>query len=102
MNKINSKRGNWWDKIVALIALANLLLVIFNLSYIPLRDIYLRHFPALVKLYDPVKSIAPHPDTQNYLETVERLKLEIKRSGLEASSTSQILQNLRQQSSLLI
>ena len=102
MSNINSKRGNWWDKIVAIIAVANLLLVLFNLSYIPLRDIYLRHLPAVLTLYDPLKSIEPHPDTQRYLNTVEQLRLEIDRTGLEANSTSEILGALRQQSSELI
>ncbi|MGK7916953.1 MAG: hypothetical protein AB4038_15650 [Prochloraceae cyanobacterium] len=102
MSNSNSQLGNWWNKIVAIIAVANLLLVLFNLSYIPLRDIYLRHFPAVVTLYDPVKSIQPHPDTQRYLNTVEQLKSEIARSGLEANSTSKILVSLRQQSSELI
>jgi len=102
VNNINSKRGNWWDKVVAIIAVTNLLLVIFNVSYIPLRDIYLRHLPAIVNLYDPIKTISPHPDTQRYLATVEELKLAVDRTGIESSSTAEILKNLRQQSNELI
>lgn len=64
----------WWQKLIALIALVNLFLVIFNLSYLPLRDIYLRYTPVLTQVYDPVKGIKPHPDTEAYLQTVTRLE----------------------------
>lgn len=102
MSETNLKRGNWWDKIVAVIAVINLALVVFNISYIPLRDIYLRQFPAVVNLYDPIKSITPQADTQRYLATVGQLKLEIDRVGIAADSTSEILADLRQQSSEII
>ncbi len=95
-------QDQWWSKIVALIALINLILVLFNISYIPFRDFYLRHIPIVVKVYDPVKEIEPHPDTTYYLETVERFKLELAQSGLDAQESTLILADLRQQSQILI
>ncbi|MGF1479745.1 MAG: hypothetical protein ACFB4I_09670 [Cyanophyceae cyanobacterium] len=94
--------SSWWSKLVALVALVNFLLVLFNLSYIPLRDFYVHHVPALVRFYDPVKSIEPHPDTVHYLQTVEALKQQTVSSGLESTSTAALLTSLRQQSADLI
>ncbi len=73
----------WWQKLLALIALINLILVLCHLSYLPLRDIYLRYTPLLVRIYDPVKGIEPHPDTEAYLQTVALIKQEISQRGLE-------------------
>ena len=92
----------WWQKLLALIALINLILVLCHLSYLPLRDIYLRYTPLLVRIYDPVKGIEPHPDTEAYLQTVALIKQEISQRGLEAASTEQLLASLRQQSISLI
>lgn len=92
------RHRNWWNKLAALIALANILLALFNLSYIPLRDIYLREFPVVVALYDPVKSIEPHPDTQRYLNTVDTLAKQLPQIGLQVPQTEQLLTNLRHQS----
>ncbi len=94
--------GSWWTKIVALIAVANLLLALFNLSYIPLRDFYLRQFPGMVALYDPVKRIEPHPDTRRYIDTVNALAEQVAQAGLEAESTEQLLADLRRQSADLL
>ena len=66
-------KSNWWNNLIAIIAVINLLLILFNLSYIPLRDIYLKHIPAIT-IYDSVKSIEPHPVTQRYLNTVDLLE----------------------------
>lgn len=93
---------NWWNKLTALIAWANILLALFNLSYIPLRDVYVREFPKIVTVYDPVKSIEPHPDTQRYLKTVEALTVQLSQQGLQAPPIEPVLQELRQQSNDLI
>jgi hypothetical protein len=92
----------WWSKFVALVALLNLCLVFLNISYVPLRDVYLRHFPIIIKLYDPVKGIEPHPDTIHYIETVEVFKSELTQSGLKSKQTADILADLRQQSQSII
>ncbi|MEO0969957.1 MAG: hypothetical protein AAFX80_16910 [Cyanobacteria bacterium J06639_18] len=92
----------WWNKLVAIVALINLLLVLFNLSYIPLRDVYLRNSPFLVSFYDPVKSIEPHPYTERYIHTVDLLEQQIPEIEAEAALTTKLLENLREQSTNLL
>lgn len=91
-----------WNQLVAVIALVNLLLGLFNLSYVPLRDVYLQHFPAAVVVYDPVKGIEPHPNTQAYLQQVNRLEAEVPTLGLRSPQIGALLADLRQQSDDLI
>lgn len=91
-------RNHLWSKLVAIIALTNFLLVVFNLSYISLRDLYYQYIPAITHIYDPIKSIEPHPDTQRYLQTVENFKFELTRSALTENSTQLLLFGLQQQS----
>lgn len=98
----NSAQYSWWKKSIALIALINLILILGNLSYLPLRDIYLRHIPLLVKAYDPVRGIEPHSDTEAYLQTVGRLRQSIRLEGLDTATSKQLLSSLRQQSISLI
>lgn len=99
---IEKYRQSWWRKLIAAIALLNLLLVVFNLSYLTFRDAYLKYTPAIVRLYDPVKGIDPHPDTTTYLATVERLKRELSQTGLQAQSTAKLFTSLQEQSLSLI
>ena len=91
----------WWKKLIATIALINLFLVIFDFSYLPLRDFYLRYTPTLAKTYDLVKGVEPHPDTTAYLQTVDNLQASIEKE-LSTVSTEQLLSSLRQQSIALI
>lgn len=94
--------ANFWNKLVAVIAVINFILVLFNMSYIPLRDVYLKRIPTLVTLYDPVKAIEPHPETTYYLQTVDQLEQEIKQNGLDSQVTETLLDNLQQQSLTLL
>nr|WP_245817195.1 hypothetical protein [Hydrococcus rivularis] len=103
--KFFSRLGAWWDKGIALLALANLILVLFDLTYIPLRDFWLqgrvqlflkigpfeREFPdpplrilpfRVSDWYDWVKGIEPHRDTEQYLQLVEELNQKINRVAL--------------------
>ena len=91
--------ASWRSRIVALIALINFVLVSFNLSYLPLRDIYFHHAPWLVRIYDPVKGIEPHPDTETYLRTSDRLIGKIEKGQ---AVDPVLLASLRQQSIYLI
>lgn len=91
-----------WMKGTALLALFNLLLGLFNLSYVPMRDIYLRYFPQIVAFYDPVKGIEPHPQTEQYLDTVDRVLAQIPRTGLDSEETQSLLTTVRRQSNDLI
>lgn len=102
VNSKNSTFGNWWNKLVALIALANFVLVLFNISYIPLRTIYLRYFPAIVSLYDPVKGIEVNPRTNHYLETVDIFVQKRLQLGKPEDYPTEILASLHQQSNELL
>ncbi|MEC4802642.1 MAG: hypothetical protein SAJ12_02295 [Jaaginema sp. PMC 1079.18] len=97
----SSQRSFWvqaWLQLVAVVGVVNLLLVLFNLSYLPLRDIYVREVPDLVTLYDPIKNIEPHPETQRYLESVDFLAGQINRFGLDNKGVIESFGNLRRQS----
>ncbi|AFZ44814.1 hypothetical protein PCC7418_2676 [Halothece sp. PCC 7418] len=125
---------------MAFIALFNLGLVFFDISYIPLRNFYLKEFrlivqglnyipksdfiekytpillsayreiprsfleqaPLLAQGYDYVKGIEPHPETEQYLQTVEILKQQVTKTGLESYQSQRILEDLRQQSLQII
>ncbi len=89
-------------KAIALLALLNLILGLFNISYVPLRDIYLRYLPGVVRIYDPVKGIEPHPQTENYLLTVNQLVAQLREKGLIDPTTKDLLASLRSQSVALI
>jgi hypothetical protein len=56
------------------VATVNLVWVIFDLSYVQLRDFYVLRVPELVRLYDPMKGIEPHRITERYLRTVDAYK----------------------------
>ena len=90
-------KSNWWKNFIAVVAVINLVLVLFNFSYIPLRDVYLKHIPA-VTAYDSIKSIEPHPVTQRYLSTVDVLETYLQQTDVQAHSTASIFASLRQQS----
>jgi hypothetical protein len=84
-----SRLWRHWDRAVALWAGVNLVLVLFDITYIPLRTFWLqrnltplpqvplvvplRVLPDLTPLYDPVKGIEPHRETEAYLAAFERL-----------------------------
>jgi hypothetical protein len=97
-----NKWGRRWAQAVTLIILLNLILVFFNLTYIPLRQIYNHYVPELVQIYDPIKAIEPHPVTENYLSEIETLRSRISQTGLTSEATTSSLANLRQQSTTLI
>ena len=61
--KYFKQRNLWFERIMAITATVNLGLVLFNLSYVPWRDFYLRKLPQIIQIYDPIKGIEPHRDT---------------------------------------
>lgn len=109
---------------MALLALANLLLVLFDLSYIPLRDFWLHGkvkvlgftlgpvqapgffikipLPPIAKWYDPIKGIEPHRDTQQYLQRVDDLENQIRLTGVRSPQVVVILQDLQRRSEEII
>ncbi len=110
----------WYERSIALLALINLILVFFDLSYIPLRDFWLHgRVQLLIKIgslelelpqeplkilpfrvtdwYDWVKAIEPYRDTELYLKRVENLDNRVNQVGLP-NLDDNILQDLRDRS----
>jgi hypothetical protein len=102
INKYSVPRCRWLSRLMALIALVNLILVFFDLSYIPWRDFYLQYTPKLTQVYDQVKGIEPHRDTQRYLNQVDALSAQVKQTGLDSPEVETSLSQLRLLSNRLI
>ena len=81
---------------MALLALANLGLVVFDATYIRFRDQYLWHIPWITRQYDPVKGIEPYRDTQAYLKTVDALKQQLAQTGPQGAQVKTTLADLSQ------
>ncbi|NEQ95321.1 MAG: hypothetical protein F6K30_01075 [Cyanothece sp. SIO2G6] len=93
------RRFLWFERIMAAIALINFVLVLFDYSYIPLRDYYLQLAPGPTKAYgEAIKGIEPDRTTDRYLRTVEQ----VAQSGLANGVDSYVLTSLRQQSRAII
>ncbi|MGB3536466.1 MAG: hypothetical protein WBA13_23475 [Microcoleaceae cyanobacterium] len=92
----------WFEKIMALLAAINFILVLFNFTYTRWRDLYIQYLPSLTEIYDPIKGIEPHRDTQKYLNTVNRLKQQVVQTGLNSEESIQILNSLQTQSTDMI
>ncbi|HEY9806402.1 MAG TPA: hypothetical protein V6D04_07520, partial [Candidatus Obscuribacterales bacterium] len=104
-----ARRNLWFERVMAILASANLLLVLFDVSYVPLRDFYFLRLPRLVpparnltKLYDPVKAIEPHRDTQNYLQAVADLEAQVAKTGISSPEVEPYLEQLRSLSTEMI
>ncbi|NDJ23483.1 hypothetical protein GS682_17940 [Nostoc sp. B(2019)] len=95
-------RYRWLERLIAILALLNLCLVFFDLTYISLRDFYLQVLPSLTQLYDPVKGIQPHPETQNYLNKVTELEAQVLQTGLSSPPVESLLDDLRLLSNRMI
>ena len=107
------------DKGIAILASLNLLLVLFDLSYIPLRNFWLQgRVQVLLKIgnfeqeipqeplrilpfritdwYDWVKAIEPHRNTQNYLDRLEDFNTkseQITRQALGEEKIKKLVKN---------
>jgi hypothetical protein len=93
----------WFERFMAVLAVANLGLVVFDLSYVPWRDVYLRHVPALTFWYgQQFKGIEPHRDTEAYLATVDRLTEQVTQTGLRSPEAAALLADLRSMSVKMI
>ncbi|NJK66753.1 MAG: hypothetical protein HC789_03415 [Microcoleus sp. CSU_2_2] len=87
---------------MALIAIVDLGIVLFDISYVPWRDFYFRQLPVVTQVYDPFKGIKPHRDIQKYLETLEELKNQVVQTGLPSSQVAAKLQELDNLSAKMI
>ena len=93
--KTSQQKKLWFEKIMAIIATVNLVLVFFDLSYVPWRDFYFRRVPAITRLYDPIKGIEPHRDTKKYLEAVAGLEKQVTQTGLVSPQVKAKLADIR-------
>lgn len=89
---------------MALIVAINLVLVLFDLSYIPLRDFYLHNFPEPTVWYgERFKGIEPEQVTVRYLQLADSLEKQIDgRSVAESDRAESLLRQLREESDVLV
>jgi hypothetical protein len=95
IKKSPAYRNLWFERLVAVLALLNLCLVFFDLTYIHWRDLYLQVLPSITQAYDPIKGIQPHPETQNYLNKVTELEEQVLQAGLQSPQVENSLSELR-------
>lgn len=88
-------RNRWFERLIAILAVINLCLVFFDLTYIHWRDFYLQVLPSITQIYDPIKGIEPHPETQNYLNKVIQLEEQVSQTSLQSPQTETLLDELR-------
>lgn len=92
-----NRKATWFEQIMAAIALTNLILVLFDLSYIPYRDLYLRTLPNFTEWYgEKFKGIEPDRTTVAYLKLVDRLESQ------EIDDSKALLAQLREQSTVIV
>lgn len=94
-NRQKSKPNLHFEKLMAILAVGNLIFVLFDLTYIPWRNFWLqgnlqifdykiRVSPFnLTPLYDWVKAVEPNRYTQNYLDKIEEFEAEYKQQLAE-------------------
>jgi hypothetical protein len=100
--QLPKSRNLWFERLMALLATVNLGLVLFDLSYVPWRDFYIRNFSQLTRIYDPIKGIEPHRETQQYLRTVNALIEQVSQTGLRSPQAQTQLEELRRLSSDMV
>ena len=114
--------GPWqrrWDRFVALWASLNLLLVAFDLTYLPLRRFWLQRnlypipsvplvvplgwIPDLTPWLDPIKGIEPHQETQAFLDQFAALdrRLQAANGSEQAARTGALAAQARSTAALI-
>lgn len=83
-----------------LIAVTNLGLVVFDLTYLPLREFYQTTFPEIQHRYDPDKGIAANPTSQQYLQAVADLQAALEQPD-QSLQQEKRLSSLRKYSTFL-
>ena len=107
-----------WDRFVALWALVNLLWIVFDLSYIPLRTFWLQRnlyplpsLPLVVPLsavpditpwVDPIKGISPHRETSVWLRQFEQLDQALSAPATGAPASAALRRRLETQHQLTL
>ncbi len=90
-----------FERIMAILALVNFTLVLFNMTYITFRDFYFdyiyltKYDLSLTKIYDPIKGIEPNRDTEKYLDSFAELKTKIP-TGSNSLTVQEQLEELQE------
>lgn len=100
--KSPKQRNLVFERLMAILATVNLCLVLFDLSYVPWRDFYLRRLPQITQIYDPIKGIEAHRETKNYLATVNALEEQVSQTGLTSPQAKTKLEQLSSLSNEMI
>jgi hypothetical protein len=87
---------------MAIATTVNFGLVIFDYTYVPWRDFYLNRLPEVTEIYDPIKGIEPHRETQQYLNLVDALEQQVSQTGLQSPQAAALLEQLRRFSGEMI
>lgn len=76
-----------WDLFMVWMAIVNLSLILFDMTYLWLRPLYFQYTPVITRIYDPVLGIEPHPLTERLSDEAagaeELLLLDADSPGLE-------------------
>ncbi|MEL6937825.1 MAG: hypothetical protein AAFO84_01385 [Cyanobacteria bacterium J06598_1] len=93
--------ATWFERVMAAIALINLALVLFDLSYIRFRDQYLKVIPQPTVWYgEQFKGIEPERTTVAYLALVDALEDQV--IGGNELTRERILVQLAEQSTVVV
>lgn len=82
--KIKEAGLSWrllWDLFMITVAIVNLALILFDLTYLWLRPWYYRNFKEITAVYDPYLGIEPHRFTENYIEKIDLLEFYVEEQG---------------------
>ena len=95
-----------WDRLIALVATANLAWVVFDVTYVPLRTFWqqrtlyplpsvnlalpLPWLPDITPAYDRVKGIEPHRDTQAFISQFRQLERVAESQGIQSAAARQL------------
>ncbi len=109
------RKNLWYERLMAAIATANLAVVGFDLSYVALRDFWLRGtvslgpisfqvpLPPITPWYDQyVKGIEPHRETDQYLKLVKDLETQLPTTGINSPEVDAQLKTLREESAKMV
>jgi hypothetical protein len=109
-----SRKNLWYERLMAAIAVANLGFVGFDMTYVGLRDFWLRGgvsigpvsfqvpVPPIPQWYDPIKGIEAHRDTEQYLKSVQDLEASLFQAGLDSPKVDEALKELQAESTKMI
>jgi hypothetical protein len=109
-----SRKNLWYERLMAVITAVNLGLVGFDMTYVGLRDFWLRGavslgpvsfqipMPPITDWYDPIKGIEPHRETEQYRKLVQELESNLLTSGLDSPAVDDSLKALQEDSGKMI